>query len=181
MKTTKAKIVLSLAGIALFCFGVAYGQTLPEIKVKHIVDTRTLTHYVDNPVEIVKFIPQVQEIIREVEVEKVLTVERIIERPVELTDFNSLEELQEFVEGCAPAEFTANADGKIYLDRQCTVNAEAMVKQAITKGKYLSYQILDYDQAKSHAVVQAWIGDSIYFIEPLTKRIWFNSYRGNTR
>mgnify|MGYP001557893025 CR=1 FL=1 len=99
-----------------------------------------------------------------------------------LTDFQNLQELQQFLaedDTDNHIYLRANSQGIVEFDKQCTTVAEQLRDRAMAKGKYLSYQILNYDKPESHAVNMAWIGKGIYFIDTQTDRVWLNSYRGN--
>ena len=106
-----------------------------------------------------------------------------------ITDFQSVEELKEFLaQDNAPLILKANADGIIRFDGVCNEEAIQLRDRALEKGKYLSVVVvsrLEYylrtqrvmaEEAQYHTMNMAIIGREYYLIEPTTDEIWL-SYR----
>lgn len=181
-----------LLGIALassvFSFGAYYGQRVHEPEVV------TQIQYVERPVYIEQASPEVGSQIHNIPLPPVeRVVEKIIQKSSPLTDFQSLDELTQFLKENGSSkgyDFVANSRGLIVFNGQCANLAEQLQARAEAKGKRLDKAIIDSDQyyrwygeripiEDSHAVNMAWIGKEIYFIEPQTDRVWLVSYRGD--
>jgi len=165
--------VLSLA----FCAGVYFHPVVSESQTTtvvgptvqcQLVESHTV-QYVDTPVTVVNNIERVQKI------------------PVELRNFNSLEELKQWLAAIAMNTATfffqlpdAPVDCDDYaLDLQC---------KALSDGYILSFQIISRSEYNAvfqgelspgqslHAINLAIIGNNGYYIEPQTGEIVFAIY-----
>ena len=99
-----------------------------------------------------------------VEVEKEVIVERI----VKLREFESLEELEEWLVTRKAGVFITfnNAD--------CDDAAYTLQQQAMRAGFIINIQI---DTRKQHTLNSVFIGNDIYFIEPQTDEVWLEGKR----
>ena len=124
---------------------------------------------------------------------EVLTVERVVEIPVDLTDWSSLEELQNFLDKDDTDEvlvLVANpATGLIVFNGQCgdrAFNLRARASQigkrleteALTRDEYIKYYGEDggLGENDGHYINKAVIGNMVYFVEPSTDYVWLVYY-----
>lgn len=161
MRTEKllAGLVISLALLSTFCFGVAIKEPL------------VITEYQPYEVQVIKEVIKEVEIIKEVEVEKT----------VELREFASLEELEAWLdEDITDAIHLISPkspeDGCAYVDPDydCDNYACDLRKAAEQDGFQISIQI---DTHKNHALNSTIINNEIYFIEPQTDEVWLWGHR----
>jgi hypothetical protein len=152
-----------LAVIIIASLFVGWG--IGELTLKPVAEASTITIYVDKVVEVPveKIVYQEVTVIKEVPVYQ----EKIVEVPVQLADFESLGELQAFVDSWSVLILQPNI---------CVELAELMRNAAMAKGKFLSIQLVNDN---THAVCMAIVGKGIYYIEPATKSIWLVSLRGD--
>jgi len=152
------KILVSLFIIALVamgvCFGAGYIQETfePQVKYVEVPVVRTVHHYIEELVEVVK------------------EVEVIVEKPVQLREFESVEELKEWLQ-----KERARIIFAVYFSSpDCDEFAYYMLVRATKCGYRMNVQI---DTRKEHALNSAFIGNKVYFIEPQTNEVWFECYR----
>ena len=133
-------------------------------------------------------------VVETIEVEKIVSVERIVEVPVEvnkkLRDWESIEELTEFLENDDTDTYfflKADSDGKIAFNGQCEDLALQLRDRAMSIGKYLSVQVLSPQEYEKwygvtvgpdvyHAICMARIGNEFWYIEPDNDRHWLALY-----
>jgi hypothetical protein len=170
-------IVLIVGGFAFLGLsanddGYLMGSAEPEV----VTQTEYIDRYIEKPVY--------------VEIEKSIYVEREVEVPVMLKDWNSVEELEEFLANDDTEEhiiLTAGSDGKINFDGQCEDFALQLRDRAMAINKYLSVIALHPEeyrkwygkQLKSneyHAICMARIGNEFWYIEPATDKHWLALY-----
>ena len=139
--------------------------------------------------------PPEQEIIEVIRTEYIVeTVTEYIEIPVEieipvpvgLEDWETLEELEAFVEEDTPMiVLHAGPGGTINFNGRCEVAALQLIDRAAEIGKRLFFLPLSPDEYKKwygsypeprsayHAIVGALVGDNeFYYIEPSNDRVW---------
>jgi hypothetical protein len=157
-----------------------------------VTHTINSSRYVEKPVyiEVEKTVP----VEKLVEVEKPVYVERKIEVPVEvpvmLKDWDSLEQLEEFLKNDDTDQkitLTADNTGNINFNGQCEDFALQLRDRAMAIGRYLSIQALHpkeyekwYGQTAQpnqyHAICMARIGNEFWYIEPQTDKHWLALY-----
>jgi len=165
--------VLSLA----FCAGVylhpvvfeSQTTTVIEPTVECLLVESHTVQYVDKPVTLVNNIERVQRI------------------PVELRNFNSLEELKQWMAAVAMNTTTiffqlpdAPVDCDDYaldLQRKALADGYILSFQVISRGEYNAVFQGELPPGQSlHAINLAIIGNSVYYIEPQTGEIAFAIY-----
>jgi hypothetical protein len=172
-----SKILLSVLALALaggfFCWGLVYSKlTLtPEIIV-HTV-TKNVNHCIEIPtVEVVETLVE-KKVIEEVPVIEYVEVEK--EVPLELREFESEEELAEWLAADKTNEIPYMKD--IF---ECENFARSLMKHALNNGHYMSFQVLkNYTRPDTkeftegpHAINSTIIGNYVYFIDPQTDEYW---------
>ena len=123
------------------------------------VEYRDVVHYVN------------QEVIKEV----------IVEKPIELREFASLEELQSWLAEDDTDEYVflwAGEDGALQTSDKYDGDDYALQLQrrAIESGFLISATIIE-KQGKPHMINLASVGNDIYYIEPQTDEVWFHSHK----
>jgi len=123
------------------------------------VEYRDVIHYVD------------REVIKEV----------IVEKPIELREFTSLEELKTWLAEDDTDEYVylwAGEDGVLRQSDKydCDDYALQLQRRAAKSGFLMSATIIE-KQGKPHMINLANIGNDIYYIEPQTDQVWFHSHK----
>ena len=177
------KILLYILGLTLaagfFCWGLVYSKLtfVPEIIIHNV--TKYVERYTEKPtVEVIetfvekKVIEEVP-VIEYVEIEIEVEVEK--EVPLELREFESVEELEEWLRIDMTDELPYITD--IF---ECENFARTLMKNTLDSGRYMSFQVLkNYTRPKTkefiegpHAINSAIIGNYIYFIDPQSDDYW---------
>ena len=123
------------------------------------VEYRDIIHYVD------------REVITEV----------IVEKPIELREFTSLEELRAWLAEDDTDEYVylwAGKDGVCQLSDKydCDDYALQLQRRAAKSGFLISTTIIE-EQGKPHMINLACISNGIYYIEPQTDKVWFHCHK----
>ena len=114
-------------------------------------------------------------------VSREIIVERLVEKPIELREFVSLQELTCWLEQddtdstlhfIGTVDFTTNP-GSNY---DCDDFAYRLQKNALADGYLMSTEII-IKRGTQHMINSANIGNNIYFIEPQTDEVWFETHR----
>jgi hypothetical protein len=121
-------------------------------------------------------------VIKEVEVTR--WVEVIKEVPVKLRNFESVQELKDWLQGPMRIHLVANSEGVVNLEGVCGEVAISLQDRAIEDGYKMSIETLDRGQYykwygewlkkdQLHAINMAIIGNEAWFIDFLAdKRVW---------
>jgi len=116
---------------------------------------------------------------REIIVEKL--VEKLVEKPIELREFVSLQKLADWLEQddtdstlylAGTVDFSASLGSKY----DCDDFAYRLQKSALAEGYLMSTEII-VKKGAQHMINSTSIGNNIYFIEPQTDEVWFETYR----
>jgi hypothetical protein len=166
---------------------IALNIGLAHAKPKVIVHTINSSRVLEKPVyiEVEKPVPVYQPV-QTIEVEKPVYIEREIEVPIRLKDWDSLEQLEEFLKNDDTDQhiiLTADSGGKVNFNGQCEDYALQLRDRAMTIGRYLSVEILDPKEYEKwyglplksndyHAICMARIGNEFWYIEPQTDKHW---------
>ena len=147
----------ALAIVALL-LSFVIGYSLADLRVE----------YVEKPV--IRYVVETEV------VEKM--VETVVEKPVELRDFTSLAELEDWLasDGTDGLHFLFGDDG-IYPNpayEDCDDYAVVLQRSAEESGYRISVQV---DTRKHHALNCVFIGNEVFFIEPQTDEVWLECYR----
>jgi len=126
--------------------------------ISHI-EYRDTIHYVD------------REVIKEV----------IVEKPIELHEFTSLEELKAWLAEDDTNEYVHLVAGEDGVCRQsdkydCDDYALQLQRRAAESGFLISVTIIE-KRGRSHMINLACIGNDIYYIEPQTDQVWFHCHK----
>jgi len=166
--------LLAVGGAAL---GLLFVACVPELVSKQAatIEYVEVVRLVDNPIVEIREVIVEREVVREVIVEQ----EVIVERFVSLREFATLVELEEWLEvdTTNALHFVISSTLGLIADTDyddCDDYALALQLAAEHDGYRLSVQI---DVVKQHALNSAFIGNSVYFIEPQTDEIWLEAYR----
>ncbi|KKN11735.1 hypothetical protein LCGC14_1023630 [marine sediment metagenome] len=136
-----------------------------------LVGCAPVVEYVETPVYIEKIVEVV------VEVEKIVEIEKIAEVPIELRDFESLEELREWV-----------GEGRFFLfgDTDCDDYALYLQKKGMKDGYLINFEAILPDEYNGlfekmeidelHAINLVIIDNAVYYIEPQTREIVLRGY-----
>jgi len=135
-------------------FRDGYNQT----SISH-VEYQDIIHYVD------------REVIKEV----------IVEKPIELREFTSVEELRTWLAEDDTDEYihlVAGKDGVCRLSDKydCDDYALQLQRKAAKSGFLISATIVK-EPGRSHMINLACIGNNIYYIEPQTDQVWFHCHK----
>lgn len=197
----KSKVIITAAIILMICmiwimaFNIGASNTesviIPYVKNS----SHTITEFVE--VEVEKSVPivsrtEIIEVIKPVYIENIVEVpqEVPLEVPMKLKDWDSLEQLQNFLANDDTDQriiLSVDSQGQISFSGQCEDYALQLRDRAMAQGMYLSLQALHpaeyqkwYDQpAKSaayHAICMARIGNEFWYIEPANDRVWLAMY-----
>lgn len=160
-----SKVCLALLISALCCIafsvGSYYGETTFEPKVV----------YIETPIEVEKVVEV--EVIKEVPVEIIKEVP--VPTPIELREFEDLDELNQFLEADDTNEVLRlypirGTDGRMSLgDDTCDYYALNLQERALKAGYLMSTEIIK----QNHMINSTVIGNEIYFIEPQSDKVWF--------
>ena len=179
----KPKIVISLIVLMTLLLGVSCQAIIPEPEI--IKEVEVITEYVKVPV----YINRVEDVDRVEYVEKI--VEVVKEVPIKLENWESVEELKEFLDQDNPdikILLIANEDGVVAFVDQCEDWAFQLIARAaekgkrlifvtINKGQYYQYYKKPLSEGKVHALVGALVGDNeLWYIEPTDDRHWLAFY-----
>jgi hypothetical protein len=112
---------------------------------------------------------------------KEIIVEKLVEKPIELREFVSLQELVDWLEQDdtdSTLYFTGMVDffaspGSNY---DCDDFAYRLQKSALAQGYLMSTEII-VEKGAQHMINSTSIGNNIYFIEPQTDEVWLETYR----
>jgi hypothetical protein len=176
-KTSKmllALLALALAG-GFFCWGLVYSKvTLVPETIIHTV-TKNVNRYKEIPtVEVIETLVE-KKVIEEVPVIEYIEIEIEKEIPLELEEFESEEEMVEWLNTDKTNELPYIKD--IF---ECENFARTLMKHSLEEGYYISFQVLkNYTRPKTkefiegpHAINSAIIGNYIYFIDPQSDDYW---------
>jgi len=129
-----------------------------------------------------------------IEVEKPIIIERevkvLVEVPVILKDWNSVEELEEFLindDTDKRVILSVDSEGKINFDNHCEDYALQLRDRAMDIGRHLSIAALhpeEYEKwygerltpGQYHAIAMARIGNEFWYIDPQTDEHWLALY-----
>ncbi len=116
---------------------------------------------------------------KEIIVEKL--VEKLVEKPMELREFVSLQKLVDWLEQDdtdSTLYFTGTVDFSASLgsNYDCDDFAYRLQKSTLAEGYLMSTEII-VKKGKQHMINSTSIGNNIYFIEPQTDEVWFETYR----
>jgi hypothetical protein len=163
---------MTLAG-SIFCWGFVYNRniTIPEVIVQPV--TRYVNYYTEKPrVEVIETLVE-KKVIKEVPVVEYVEVAK--EVPLELREFESEEELTEWLHA-------DRTDGLPYIKDlfECENFSRTLMRHALEDGYYMSFQVLkNYTRPDTkefikgpHAINSAIIGNYIYFIDPQNDELW---------
>ncbi len=188
--TVKSKLIVTAAIALLTCalWTMALNTGLARAQVRVITSVKNSSHAVPVPVylEVEKPVPTVTpiEVVRPVYVEKEVEVPREI--PVTLKDWDSPEQLGEFLKNDDTDQrliLQADGSGEVSFNGQCEDLALQLRDRAMAVGRYLSVQVLNpgeyykwYGRAAGpdvyHAIGMARIGNQFWYIEPATDKYW---------
>ena len=110
-----------------------------------------------------------------------IIVEKLVEKPIELREFVSREELVSWLEQdqtdstlhfIGTVDFSTNA-GSNY---DCDDFSYRLQKNALADGYLMSTEII-IKKGAQHMINSTAIGNNIYFIEPQTDEVWLETYR----
>lgn len=106
--------------------------------------------------------------------------EIIVEKPIELREFVSLQELVDWLEQDetdATLYFTVKVDlSNLNSKYDCDDFAYHLQKSALAEGYLMSTEII-IKEGEQHMINSTSIGNNIYFIEPQTDEVWLGAYR----
>ncbi len=177
IKTLVAVVILAI----LFSTGVVFSQaySAPQITINtntdintsisptiesRVIETHTV-EYVDRPVTVVEYIERVKSV------------------PVELGNFNNLEELKQWLEDTRNVTTVRFQSTDTLVD--CDDYALELQQKALADGYVMSFQIIEPDRYNSlfeggklppdtlHAINLVLIGNTAYYIEPQTGEVVF--------
>jgi hypothetical protein len=167
-------LALSLAG-GSFYWGLVYSKTrmVPEKIVQTV--TNNVTHFVEIEKPVVEVVEKFVEkkVIEKVPVIEYVEVEK--EVTVELKQFESVNELSEWLR-------IDQTDELPYIKDlfECESFAQTLMTNTLNNGHYMSFQVLkNYTRpdtkefiAGPHAINNTIIGNYIYFIDPQSDELW---------
>ena len=165
-------LVLAASVLTLLLYG-AFILTPVEVVESPVIPT---TH----------FVPVVEYVEVEVEVEKLVHHYIEIEVPVKLEDWESVEELEAFLKADntdSHIYLKAGGDGVIKFDGQCEDVAIQLRDRAMAEGKhlevvplhraeYLKWYNEEIEVGRYHAICMAIIGNEFWYVEPSDDRCW---------
>jgi hypothetical protein len=186
----ESKIVVPAAVIILLC---AVWTLALNTGAAH-ADSRIVTHVKDSnypvPVPTVIEVEKPVPVVTTVEVDRPVYIEKDIEVPrevpVSLTDWDSPEQLADFLKNDDTDQqviLQADGSGGISFNGQCEDLALQLRDRAMAIGKYLSVQVLNpaeyykwYGIAVGpnvyHAICMARIGNEFWYVEPSNDKCW---------
>ena len=186
------KVIVTAALILIMCavwtaaLDLGLSHATPEI----ITHVRYINHYIEKPVyiELEKPVSEVRPVY--LEAAKPVDIVREVEVPVTLKDWDTLEQLEEFLASDDTNEriiLTADSQGKISFDNQCEDYALQLRDRAMARGMFLSITALhpkEYEKwygkrlkpDRYHAICLARIGSELWYIEPATDEHWLALY-----
>ncbi|MBA7613975.1 hypothetical protein ES703_21236 [subsurface metagenome] len=149
---------------ATFFVGAYIGQETSEPEV--VTEVQYEVKYVERPDKIV---------------EKIMEVEVIKEVPREIREFESLQELKQFLEDDDTNEILRlypikGTGGVISFTGPCDYYALNLQRRALEAGYLMSIEIIEKDN-EPHMINSAIIGNEVYYIEPQTDEVWLWGYR----
>jgi hypothetical protein len=186
----KSKIILPVAIVFLLCavWMIALNTGLAHAESRIVTQIEYSSYPVPEPVyiEVEKLVPTVTtiEVDRPVYIEKEVEVPR--EVPVMLKDWDSPEQLAEFLKNDdtdGRIILQADSSGAIAFNGQCEDLALQLRDRAMAIGKYLSVQVLNPKEYEKwygikvrsdvyHAICMARIGNQFWYIEPANDKHW---------
>ena len=155
--------------------------TPPQLEVSYVDDE--VTAEVPNDYYITDDNVDIDRTVNEsIVVQNEITVEKIVEKPIEFREFASLSELCHWLEldetdstiDCTEKEDLANLLLTYVYD--CDDFAYNLQKNALSQGYLMSTEIVIKD-GEQHMINSTTIGNNIYFIEPQTDEVWLGTYR----
>lgn len=183
---TRVVMTLIASGVLflVFCIGTYFGQSSSRLQTTReaspnintstgsvvqarVIETNTV-EYVEKPVTVVEYI----ELVRRV--------------PVELDNFNNLEELKRWMEGRKNVTTVRFQSADTPVD--CDDYALELQQQALADGYVMSFQIIEPDKYNTlfehsklpintlHAINLVLIGNTAHYIEPQTGEIVFAAH-----
>jgi len=114
-------------------------------------------------------------------VSREIIVEKLVEKPIELREFVSLQKLVDWLEQddtdstlyfTGTVDFSNNPSSKY----DCDDFAYRLQKSALAEGYLMSTEII-VKKGAQHMINSTSIGNNIYFIEPQTDEVWLETYR----
>ena len=120
-----------------------------------------------------------RDIIRYVDREVIKEV--IVERPIELREFTSVEELKTWLAEDDTDQYVHLVAGKDGICQpsdkyDCDDYALQSQREAAKSGFLISATIVN-ESGRPHMINLACIGNNIYYIEPQTDQVWFHCYK----
>jgi len=114
-------------------------------------------------------------------VDRVVTKEVVVEKPIELREFTSLEELNTWLAEDDTDRYIHLFAGENGICRQsdkydCDDYACQLQRRAAKSGFLMSATIIE-KQGSPHMINLCFIGDDIYLIEPQTDQVWFYCHK----
>ena len=118
-----------------------------------------------------------REAVREIEVIK----EAAVDKPIELREFTSLEELERWLAEDDTDEYIHLVAGEDGVCRQsdkydCDDYAFQLQRRAANSGFLMSVTIIE-KQGEPHMINLTCIGNDIYYIEPQSDEVWFYCHK----
>lgn len=183
-------IVLILCTALTMSFSEKTTYARPDTITYTKDSSHTVTEYVE--IDVPTFVPiekpqKIINVIEPVYIEKPVKVTH--EVPIELTDWESAEELQAFLEADDTdrrISLTTDNTGLVKFSGQCEDYALQLRDGAMTIGRHLSIQVLHPEEFKKwypnskesayHAICLARIGNEFWYIEPSTDECWLALY-----
>lgn len=112
---------------------------------------------------------------------KEIIVEKLVEKPIELREFVSLQKLVDWLEQDdtdSTLYFTGTVDFSASLGSKydCDDFAYRLQRSALAEGYLMSTEII-VKKGAQHMINSTSIGNNIYFIEPQTDEVWLETYR----
>ncbi len=171
-----------------FHVGANYAKpdVIPYVKNSSHTVTRLVKVEVEKPVPVVSQLKTI-EVIKPVYIEN--TIEVPYEVPVKLKDWDSVEQLQDFLKNDDTDQriiLTTDSNGAVKFDGQCEDFALQLRDRAMAIGMYLSVQVLHPEEYRKwypsattdayHAICMARIGNEFWYIEPSTDQCWLAMY-----
>jgi len=114
-------------------------------------------------------------------VDRVVIKEVVVEKPVELREFTSLEELKTWLAEDDTDRYIHLFAGEDSVCRQsdkydCDDYAYQLQRRAAKSGFLMSVTIIE-KQGKPHMINLTCIGNDIYYIEPQEDKVWFYCHK----
>jgi hypothetical protein len=186
----KHRVIVVTAVIMLLCasWTMALNTGLARAESRVVTRVKDTSYAVPEPVyiEVEKPVTEVKTVAvdRRVYITKEVEIPRDV--PVALKDWDSTEELAEFLKNDDTDQhifLRADDDGGVALDGQCEDLALQLRDRAMAIGRYLSVEVLNPKEYEKwygvavgpnvyHAICMARIGNEFWYIEPSTDKYW---------